>query len=872
MPSFSDIVRTIGRVLGAATAAGFVRYLVFLVWYKIQQNKRKLPLAPGPTPLPVLGSLLDIAAKSGPDGNPLVHIALMEMGQKYDGLFGLYLGAGYTVVITKPSVAEEAYCDHKLANGEQGKGNNTTDRASGQTYGGHHVPSMYIMTRDGKGIAMSTGAYWRKVRGRLVAHITNEKVALKNAPMIMEEVNSVCWAWRERVKKGEDLVDLTGQLKRESMNMAMRLLFSTRFGSELPEDYKVLQHCVEYCFCNLSAGNPSDMIPALRVLPNKFLKEFEDTIAERDRVLGRIIDTHRKEWDALRAEGKMSKPSEARDILDLFFFDQVDGFEVITNGVSTIQKLTEDQVDICIWDILFASTDTTATTNEWMVYHMINNPDIQAKVHEELDRVVGPDRQPTMEDKEKLPYFWAFIKEVFRYKIVSPVMAPHYAVDDMTLHDAKGKEFFVPAGTCIFMHGYSMALDEELWDEPNLFKPERWLSAREEGLDLYGQVKRKTTEHYKFMPFSIGPRMCPGYSFAKVAQFLQSATLAHNFRYKLSAKAQGHPKVKSGKLDLQETWGLTIMPQRYGEMGLVAAELRPAARLCYPLFNDLDRSKAFLNREEQKVALIAREQLSHDTAVLRFRLGPKTSGMGPVLGLPVGKHVKVIMPNLTGAEQGKWNGRDDPEAGKPHVERAYTPVSNDDAAGYVDLLVKMYDAKVVERFPDGGKVSQQLGKLQLGDQITLRGPFGLVEYLGKSAFKLGRETVTKRLVGMVAGGSGITPMLQILVASLEDAADQTKFSLIYANQTEPDILCRHQLEDLEARFPKRFKLHYTLDRPPAGWKYSEGFVSQAMLAEHMPPKSPDTIILACGPPPMVEHAVKANLLKLGYEKDHLAVF
>jgi cytochrome-b5 reductase len=132
--------------------------------------------------------------------------------------------------------------------------------------------------------------------------------------------------------------------------------------------------------------------------------------------------------------------------------------------------------------------------------------------------------------------------------------------------------------------------------------------------------------------------------------------------------------------------------------------------------------------------------------------------------------------------------------------------------------------------------------------------------------------VVKRYVGMVAGGSGITPMLQILTASLEDPKDQTKFSLVYANQTEEDILCRKTLEDLEARFPRRFKLHYTLDRPPAGWKYSEGFVTAAMLAEHMPPKANDTIVLACGPPPMVQFAVKANLEKLGYEKDSLAVF
>jgi ferredoxin-NADP reductase len=85
-------------------------------------------------------------------------------------------------------------------------------------------------------------------------------------------------------------------------------------------------------------------------------------------------------------------------------------------------------------------------------------------------------------------------------------------------------------------------------------------------------------------------------------------------------------------------------------------------------------------------------------------------------------------------------------------------------------------------------------------------------FSSQGQFKVGRNLVHKKYVGMMAGGSGITPMLQILVASLEDRADQTKFSLIFANQTPEDILCREKLEDLEQRYPNRFRLHYTVDR------------------------------------------------------------
>jgi NAD(P)H-flavin reductase len=116
-------------------------------------------------------------------------------------------------------------------------------------------------------------------------------------------------------------------------------------------------------------------------------------------------------------------------------------------------------------------------------------------------------------------------------------------------------------------------------------------------------------------------------------------------------------------------------------------------------------------------------------------------------------------------------------------------------------------------------------------------------------------------------------MLQILRAALEDSEDTTKFSLIYANQTEKDILCKPILEDLQQRHSGRFRLHYTVDRAldAAKWKFSIGFVDAPMIAEHMPPKTEDTIVFGCGPPAMLDF-IKKNLEKLGYSKEHFAQF
>ena len=156
--------------------------------------------------------------------------------------------------------------------------------------------------------------------------------------------------------------------------------------------------------------------------------------------------------------------------------------------------------------------------------------------------------------------------------------------------------------------------------------------------------------------------------------------------------------------------------------------------------------------------------------------------------------------------------------------------------------------------------------------MTITGPTGLNEYLGKGEFMIGKKKLSCKKLGMMAGGTGITPMLQVAATILNDPTDQTEISLIYANQTEDDILCRKELEELQAKHPKRLKVWYTLDRPPKGWKYSEGFITQEMIAEHLPGPQEECCILMCGPPPMVKFACLPNLAKLGYGDENIIVY
>uniref|UniRef100_A0A3N7FJF1 Oxidoreductase FAD/NAD(P)-binding domain-containing protein n=1 Tax=Populus trichocarpa TaxID=3694 RepID=A0A3N7FJF1_POPTR len=120
-----------------------------------------------------------------------------------------------------------------------------------------------------------------------------------------------------------------------------------------------------------------------------------------------------------------------------------------------------------------------------------------------------------------------------------------------------------------------------------------------------------------------------------------------------------------------------------------------------------------------------------------------------------------------------------------------------------------------------------------------------------------------RAFGMIAGGTGITPMFQVTRAILENPDDKTKIHLIYANVTYEDILLKEEIDNLAIIFPNQFNVHYVLNQPPEGWEGGIGFISKEMIQSHCPPPSPDVQILRCGPPPM-NKAMAAHLNDLGY--------
>lgn len=259
----------------------------------------------------------------------------------------------------------------------------------------------------------------------------------------------------------------------------------------------------------------------------------------------------------------------------------------------------------------------------------------------------------------------------------------------------------------------------------------------------------------------------------------------------------------------------------------------------------------FLLRKDEEIdkesyrpfKLVRKDQVTHNTRNLRFAL----SSEHRKLNLPIGKHLK-LRAFVDGSE----------------VIRSYTPVSKHTQEGYFELVVKVYR---------DGKMSRYLDAMKVGDCIDVKGPVGHLEYLGKGRFVVkdrhGSRQIKVDRVCMVAGGTGITPMFQITLGILNNVSDRTEVDLIFANVTEEDILMRDRLDKMAEKY-SNFRVVYSLDQLPYGWRGEEGFVSVEMMKKYFK-FDQNCMLMVCGPPPMIK-AMKNHVKEMNLDSARFFAF
>ncbi|KAH3687250.1 hypothetical protein WICPIJ_001766 [Wickerhamomyces pijperi] len=247
-------------------------------------------------------------------------------------------------------------------------------------------------------------------------------------------------------------------------------------------------------------------------------------------------------------------------------------------------------------------------------------------------------------------------------------------------------------------------------------------------------------------------------------------------------------------------FGTAVIDYRYIPYVLIPLVLLIGVR-AYSAYN---RRASISADSWRSLELVDKTIISRDTAIYRFQL----IRADEILQIPVGHHLATKFEDSTEV-------------------RYYTPISSNTEEGFFDILVKSYA---------DGDVSKKFGGLNPGQFVQFKGPVGRFNYVTNHVKKL----------GMIAGGSGITPILKVISEIVTTPEDQTEISIIYANKTENDILLFDELNQFAAKYPN-FTINYTLETPEAGWTGDVGYITKEMVEKHLPAPSDDVRILICGP-------------------------
>ncbi|XP_006890127.1 PREDICTED: cytochrome P450 2D17-like isoform X1 [Elephantulus edwardii] len=467
-----------GLLTGESLASLAVAVAIFLLLVDLMHRRSRWAARypPGPMPLPVVGNMLQVNVKNMPSN-------LGQLRRRFGNVFSLQLAWTPVVVINGLEAVREALVV---------RGEDTSDRPPSpvEEYLGFGPRS------QGKSLARY-GPAWREQRRFSVSTMRNFGLGKKSLEQwVTEEASYLCAVFS--AQNGRPL-NPKAHLNKAVSNVISCLTYGRRFEYDDPTFLKILEMVEKALKGPGFLHEVLNLAPVLLRIPGLADKVFSGPKAFMD-LLDGLITEHRETRDPTQPP---------RDLTDAFL-DEVE--KAKGNLHSSFNK---ENLRLVVSDLFFAGTVTTSTTLFWALLLMLLHPDVQRRVQEEIDEVIGQGRPPEMADQAHMPYTTAVIHEVQRFGDLVPLSVPH-----MTSCDTEVQGFLIPKGTMLFINLSSVLKDETVWKKPFRFHPEHFL-------DDQGRF----VKHEAFMPFSAGRRSCLGEPLARMELFLFFTCLLQRFSF-----------------------------------------------------------------------------------------------------------------------------------------------------------------------------------------------------------------------------------------------------------------------------------------------------------------------------------------------------
>ncbi|CAO1947829.1 unnamed protein product [Urochloa humidicola] len=487
-------------MLGMASVKLFYAALLFVgVLYLVITRRRSSRLPPGPTGLPLVGSL--------PFIHPNLHSCFADLAAKHGPIFSIRLGSKVEIVVTSPELAREVLRDKDP------------------------VFSNRVMPEAGRAVSFDgvenivgapVGPKWRLLR-RLCAHEMLSPAGLDNLYGLRrrEFRSTLSYLYSQA---GEP-VDVGAQMFVNMMNVVTSTLWGGTIGSDseraaVGKEFRAL---IAKLTELLGSPNLSDFFPVLAPFDLQGIRKDMEGIRVRfDKIFDKIIQQ--------RVKAQQDGSEMAADFLEGMLKMEREGGD----GKATF---TMTDVKSLLLDMVVAGTETMSNTVEWAIAEMIQKPQVLRKVQEEFDRVVGRDAIVEESHIPQLHYLRMVIKETLRLHPALPLMVPHSPSADSTIGG-----YHVPAGCRIYVNVWAIHRNPLVWSEPLKFNPERFAGDASRRWDFTGS-------QFDYFPFGSGRRICAGITMADKMTAYSLAMLLQAFDWKLPPGTE---------LDLSEKFGVVM--------------------------------------------------------------------------------------------------------------------------------------------------------------------------------------------------------------------------------------------------------------------------------------------------------------------------
>ncbi|CAH1269317.1 CYP2U1 [Branchiostoma lanceolatum] len=443
---------------------------------------RNLP--PGPRGLPIVGNALSLLK-----GVPGMSV-YANWSKKYGDVYTVYFGPMRVIVLNGYAAIHEALVKNA------------------ESFSSRPL-AIDFLSPDEKtlGIVQEPfGPKWKDQRKFAIMSLRDFGVGKRSMEgKILEEARAL---GEEICKKDGRAFSISQMMQNAVSNVICSIVFGCRYEYD-DTSFKDLLKSINGVLGRNAKAFFATVIPLLRVLPS-VRKSYQDVKQYQAKLTNHIKEE-------IREHEKTFDPNDIRDFIDAFLLESK---KRQTDQNSTF---TEQEHAAIVYQLFLAGTDTTSTTLRWALLYMILHPDIQEKVQQEIDSVLGPNQEPSMVHRSQMPCTEATLAEVLRLAPVVPSSVLH-----ATSNDTVFRGYSIPKNTAVLVNIWSVNHNPNLFPDPDKFDPTRFIN------DAGKYVKSD-----KVITFSMGRRVCLGEQLARMELFLIFTSLLKRFTFKLP---EGTPK------------------------------------------------------------------------------------------------------------------------------------------------------------------------------------------------------------------------------------------------------------------------------------------------------------------------------------------